>query len=274
MMSHAQAGWSLTELMIATALAGLLISGAIGAYLGTSAAFREAGAEQRLRERAQYAFATLGNDVLLAGYFGAGLPPRPLTEADVPAAARTCGMELLTRLDQPLQVAPDYALACPAAAGGALASHTLVVRRVATRTATPRAGRALWLAQMLPPWNQWLLWDGTLPAGITADPPHVELRELVIRHYYIARQSDGDNTTPSLRVKTLTEIAGQPGFMDTEVMHGIEAMQITLLPDATAPRAVHITLQLRDEASGASGRSAQRLSVSRHFAIRNAPLPG
>jgi hypothetical protein len=114
--------------------------------------------------------------------------------------------------------------------------------------------------------------DGSLSLADDFDPP--ARRELRVRLYYVARQSDGDARTPALRVKSLTAVAGVPAFVDTEVMPGVEDLQIELLPEAGAARRAHVQVRVRADASDVpQGAAVPVLEISRRFTLRNAP-PG
>jgi hypothetical protein len=141
----------------------------------------------------------------------------------------------------------------------------LLVRRLSARASAPHAGRAQWLTAGDSVLQGQLLWDGQLPPDV-AGP---ELRDLIVRIYYVANGADGDASTPALRVKTLTEVAGAPAFVDTEVMPGVESLELQLLPQAP-PRSVRLTLRIRADAADTYARDARRtLSLTRHFTLRN-----
>jgi Tfp pilus assembly protein PilE len=265
---------TLVELLISTTLMALLTAGALTAYAHARAAYHTSSVEQRLHERAQYAFATLELDVQTAGYFGAGAAPQAQAATTLPASAMACGVNLVSRLDRAIESSPRYLLTCPAQGRGAVdAAQMLTVRRASTQLANPSPGRGQWLNSLVQPARA-IVWDGVLPNGIALDPPRTELRNLIVRSYYIARASDGDPLTPALRVKTLSAVTGNPTFIDTEVMPGVDNLQVELLPSATAPGTVRITLGVRADANDArAGEPLRRLSITRTFALRNAPRP-
>ena len=161
---------------------------------------------------------------------------------------------------------------CPVAAEGrgvVPATDTLTVRRASARLAAPSPGRAQLLG-VLPTGSRTLIWNGALPAGTVLQPSRVELRDLIVRSYYVARSADGDTNTPALRVKTLTAISGSPAFVDTEVMEGIEDLQVTALPASGPPRSVQVTLGVRADAADVRvGEPLPRRRYTRHFTLRN-----
>jgi hypothetical protein len=72
-------------------------------------------------------------------------------------------------------------------------------------------------------------------------------------------------------MKSLTSIAGTPAFIDTEVMNGIEDLQVELLPSPAAARYAHLRLRVRADPEGVQPSATPRtIEVERHFALRNA----
>jgi len=259
-------GFTLLELLVATLLLGLLAAGGLTAWAHGSAAWHAASIEQVLDERAQYVFATLEPELQMAGYFGPSPAPAALPAGLIPAAAASCGTELIARLDLPVQVAATYLLPCAARGGGAVpGAAQLTVRRVSAQPAAAVAGRAQWLGTDR---------GGALVWNMAADAPAstAERRDLLVRVFYVARQADGDAATPALRVKSLSSSAGAPALPDTEVMPGVQAMQAELLPTPDAPRSVRITLTLCPDQGDLRPREALRqLTITREYALRNAP---
>lgn len=265
-------GFSLTELMVATTLLATLLAGGLTALARAQSAWREASSLQQLHERAQYVFATLEPELQMAGYFG-GAAPAAVSADDIPEAATRCGPELVRRLDLAVQVADTWRLPCEARGGGAVAAaQVLMIRRVASRLATdPEPGRAQWLSIATAADDGQLYWQGDAPWTTQSVARGEELRELILRVYYVARQADGDASMPALRMKSLTSIAGVPAFIDTEVMNGVEDLQIELVPSPAAPRSVRVRLRVRaDAAELRAGAAPRTLDVTRHFTLRNA----
>jgi prepilin-type N-terminal cleavage/methylation domain-containing protein len=257
-------GFTLVELLVAMLLFALLGAAGFTAWTRGNSAWRAASLQQQLHERAQYVFAALEPELQMAGYFGA-TPPLALPADSIPLGAQVCGLALLQRLDLPVEVTPGYALPCAARGGGAMGdSQQLTLRRVSAQTVVASSGRAQWLAG---PATGQLSWN-EMPVAPAA--PALERRDLLIRVYYVARAADGDAATPALRMKSLSSVAGQPAFVDTEVMPGVESMHILLLPDAAAPRSVRLTLTLRPDEADSRGRQVRRLTLTREFALRNA----
>ena len=264
-------GLSLTELLVATTLLTTVTAGGLTAFSNAQAARRDASQLQQLHERAQYVFASLEPELQLAGYFGGNAPPAPVAADDIPEPAQSCGADLVRPLGMPLQAMPTWSLPCEPRGNGAVeGSQVLVVRRVSARTASaPQAGRAQWLSDPLDPHDGRLYWHGEAPWA--PGDGGAELRELIVRVYYVAQAADGDGSTPALRVKSLTSIAGVPAFIDTEVMPGVEHLQVELLPSPAAPRAIRVHLRVRTDATLRDQAAPDTLDVTRYFTLRNAP---
>jgi hypothetical protein len=265
-------GLSLTELMVATTLLATATAGGLGALSRAQAARRDAATLQQLHERAQYAFATLEPELQMAGYFATGAPPVALDEDGIPEPARRCGGELVRRLDLPVQVMAGWELPCEARGGGALpATSVLVTRRVSARLAeSPVNGRGQWLSTTGDAGPGQLFWQGEAQWSPIDAAGGRELRELLVHVFYVARSADGDAALPALRVKSLTSIAGTPAFIDTEVMNGVEDLQVELLPSPSAARALRVRLRVRADPALRAG-PPRTLDVTRHFTLRNAP---
>ena len=260
------AGATLIELLISMALMATLTAGGLAAYARVNATYHAASIEQRLQQRAQYVLATLEPELQMAGYFG-GATPRAYSVDELPAGVRACGAALLTKLDAALESIPSLPRGCDPRSATVPGARILVMRRASAHITAPHAGRAQWLLQTDPARSGEILWDGAAPGAEVAG---IELRDLIVRAYYVARSSDGDAATPALRVKSLTEAAGKPAFVDTEVMPGVEDLQIALQP-ADAPRTVQLTLQIRTDAADLrAGQAPRHLYVTRHFTVRNA----
>jgi prepilin-type N-terminal cleavage/methylation domain-containing protein len=259
------AGFTLVEILVAMALVATLTTAGLAALARANGTWRAQAADQRRYERAQYVFGTFEPELQMAGFFGPPGPPSPLPAAAVPVPVLSCGADIIGRLDQPVARLATLPPACVARGALATGSDVLVVRRASAQVSPPRAGRAQWLIPRQGPGR--VLWDGQVPSDI----PNPELRDLIVRIYYVARTADGDPHTPALRVKTLTEVAGAPAFIDTEVMPGVEFLQAQLLPAGTT-RSVRIALRIRADDGEERAQDARRtLSVTRHFTLRNVP---
>jgi prepilin-type N-terminal cleavage/methylation domain-containing protein len=241
-------GTTLIELLVALLLAGIAATGAVAAMAHLQRAWHDADLQSRMHERAQYVFSTLEPELQMAGYFGRGSPPR-LGDASIAAAPTACGASVVLPLLPAVQVQRGaWPLPCPAQGGGVIPGNdVLLVRRASIHVAAA----------------------GSSALRLAASPAAPEIRELIVRIYYIARTADGDASTPALRVKSLSAIAGTPAFIDTEVMPGVDGLQVDLLPDSTAPRTVRIRLRIRADAAASRGSTLPALDIERRFTLRN-----
>jgi type II secretory pathway pseudopilin PulG len=264
-------GITLVETLIAMTVVTLAAAGALTACAQASAAFHVAATEQRLHERAQYAFATLESDLQMAGYFAGAAVPESLAVTTLPASALACGTTLFAQFNQPIQILNRYTLRCAARGGAVRGAQVLSLRRVSARMTDADPGRLQWLSVAGSPLPG-TLYSGARPlAAATPAPSAMERHNLILRSYYVSRGSDGDPLTPALRVKSLSSVARSPAFIDTEVMSGVENLQTELWPSATAPRALRVTLALRSDAQEVrAGEPLRRVVITRHFALRNA----
>ncbi len=83
------------------------------------------------------------------------------------------------------------------------------------------------LVSRLSPSNQYILADGQLPTEPALKDGLVQVRDFIVRTYYISQNSTNPDAKdlPALRVKSL--ING-PAFADDEVMRGVEDIQFQL----------------------------------------------
>ena len=324
--------FTLVELLVALALGAGLVTTALTLYARGRAALQTAESVAQLGEQARYAFATLEADLQMAGYYGltaaggdfrflqggnvaTAAPASALRQGAVAlpglnAAAQACGLQFAVDLAVPLQAANNrYAagagrnrrLQC-APGRRRLERHAHdPARRQRERRAAGRAAAAAGRSRCAP--LRFVLADGTLPPGSTLLADRLELHDLLTRFYYVATDSDGAPGMPSLRVKSLGSVGGRPTFVDTEVMSGIEDLQVELridggyvepdaLPAAAVVRGVRLWLRVRaatreagyvdartwryadvSYTPAAAERTLRRLAVSHVVALRNAPAP-
>jgi type IV pilus assembly protein PilW len=258
-----QRGLSLIELMVALTIGSLLIVGAVTVYSNSRSTFAVNEAVARLQDEARFALTLLEPDIELAGYFGftntpetlqlvrgadpdvvlAGamalrqrpLPPLDPTPAPAPslaASAHDCGINFAIDVLSPVQgsdgrfeLGPAARDACDPFGDGAVdGADTLTIRRASSTPVSARAGRVQIMASRLRSrTSQMIFADGTAPAPLDADH---RVHDLVVRTYYLSRDSEERPGVPSLRVKALAESGGQPVFVDSEVLSGVEDLQI------------------------------------------------
>jgi len=109
-------------------------------------------------------------------------------------------------------------------------ADTLTLRRVETEASPPEAGRIqLYASRLAAGANQLMFADGQVPGSLDKDH---RVHNFLVRAYYVARDSVGQNGFPALRVKTLTRSGTVAAFVDDEVMPGIEDLQVQFGIDA------------------------------------------
>ena len=236
---HTYRGLSLIELMVALTIGSLLIIGAVSVYVQSRTTYRINETVARMQENARYAMSLMEPDIRLANHWGLMSDPLLITGTvgnlpiAVPAAAQACGATFPIDFRLPVDGENGaYALGCPVApaAGGALAgTDTLIIRRASTDAVAADADRMQVYATRQGTLSRVFI-GGAAPGPIVVDPlygPNAEVRDLIVRAYYIAQQSSTGAAIPALRRKTLEggTVLG-PHFDDEEVMPGIEDMQV------------------------------------------------
>jgi type IV pilus assembly protein PilW len=324
-------GFTLIELLIALVIGSIAILAATQLLAAVNRLLQTRDAVAEMRERARFVLATIEPDLQMAGYFGltshgadffwmvggnatTAAGPALLAQSapvltTVPSGAQACGNNFALDLAHPVQgdnnsfmLSASRTGSCSATGGAQANSDTLTIRRAATTIAAPAAGRIQLLVDRSDERRRWIMADGVVPAGVTAIPDQMEWHDLEVRSYYISKSSVGMPGVPALRVKSLSAIAGRPAFIDTEVMPGVEDLQIQFQtdrgvfnPDAAAAgnsiKLVQLWLRLRSlnrETSfvdahhydyadvsmtpAPAEQSYRRLLVTRSVAVRNAAL--
>ena len=238
-----QRGFSLVELMVALTLGSFLIVGAVTVYVRSRNTYSVNETVARLQENARYAMSTIEPDIRLANYWGLMNDPELITgtATNVPlgsgATTNDCGADFDIDLRTPIDgINNDYDLLCTQATvsnpapGFNRTPDTVVVRHAAETTTVAEAGRLQLYTTRQGAGSQ-LFNDATAPGApaalVDAPPngPQAEVRDLVVRAYYVSSGSSRAQT-PSLRRKSLVGGATGPAFMDEEIMPGVEDMQI------------------------------------------------
>ncbi|MGB8327176.1 MAG: PilW family protein, partial [Steroidobacteraceae bacterium] len=215
----------------------------------------------RLQEQGRYVMSVLEPDIELAGYYAftnsadtirlirgndlqnvvasasamrqrpvGGTPVTPAP--DLPPAVHSCGTNFAVDVLSPVEgsndvfeLGPAAAASCGAYGNGAVPNtDTLTIRRASTEPGTPRAGRLqLYATRFSSQSSQQLFMSAAAPGPVDADR---QIRDLVVRTYYVSKDSVDRAGYPALRVKSLTEVGGSPAFLDTEVLPGVEDFQV------------------------------------------------
>ena len=248
-------------------LACTLVAGTLALYGQVRETYRVNDRVARLQEQGRFAMSVIEPDVELAGYYGFtnvadavllvhGTSPEttvataaelrqfavragdtsPPPVAALPAGAHSCGVNFAVDLNTPVQgsngsFAMGRSATCtPYRSRAQVGADTLTIRRVETQASGAEAARIQMYASRLTSLTRELMFaDGAAPGVLDADH---RVHNLVVRTYYVARDSVGQNDFPALRVKSLTRSGAKAVFDDDEVMPGIEDLQVQFGIDA------------------------------------------
>lgn len=258
-----QRGVSLVELMVALTIGSLLIVGAVTVYSNSRTTFAVNESLARMQDQGRYVMSVLEPDVELAGYYGFTNAPDTLrwVEGSAPeivratapqlrqdplevgvdptpapglaGSAHACGINFAVDVLRPVQgsndefeLGPDATSACePFGAGAVDDTDTLTLRRASTEAVNAAEGGRLqiYASRLRSRTAQLLFADGVAPGAVDDDNA---IHDLLVRSYYVSQDSVDRPGQPALRVKSLTRVSGQPAFLDTEVMPGVEDFQV------------------------------------------------
>jgi type IV pilus assembly protein PilW len=300
-------GWSLLELLLALTIASIVLTGAFTLLARGRDMLDANESVSRLQDQARHALSVVVQDLEHAGSFGFGVDPATLLVMRDGDLSRPIALGAALRQDaprvpqQPVSVhdcganfAYDLALAgeaantrfatgidpprCAptAAAGGAQAgADTLTVRRTSSEPAALMPGKLqLYSRRFARQSGQALFTDGRAPGSFDADR---RVFDVVVRTYYVARNSVERPGWPALRAKTLTEIGGEPRYRDEEILPGVEDLQVQFgIADTSSshrvtryvdpddadlrlfpPRAVRIWMRIRADSTERDYRDSQ-----------------
>jgi type IV pilus assembly protein PilW len=232
----------LVELLVALAIGSFLIAGAVTVYSRSRSTFDVNEQNARLQETARFVLATLEPEVQLAGLYGFSNQPsdfefRGPTNAfvantqqgdpalpGVPLALHACGANFAFDLLATIQGSNDGAwpYACAALGGGNVAgADSLTVRRADT-VATAADATRLQIQSNRIAANFQTMFIASAPPD-TIIPGEREVRDLIVRTFYVANNSVTAPGVPALRLKSL---APGPTFNDQELIRGVEDLQV------------------------------------------------
>jgi hypothetical protein len=255
------AGLTLVEILIAMLLVLAVIAGSIAFVTRGREAHRTSESLARLEEALDAAFATLTDEVRLAGYLGLAPPGTPVDGASALGVAERpdlavgggCGPSLALDLGSPLgtanaafAAAPGFAIGCrPSPLGRAAeGADTLVSRHATAETSRPEAGR-LQLETTLRAAR--LAADGSATFG-----PEARHHDVESSVFYVSADSTGRRDWPSLRRKRL--VGGvRPSYQDEELVSGIADMQLALGLDDPADSDIAVDRWVTPDEPGGNG---------------------
>jgi type IV pilus assembly protein PilW len=237
--------------MIALVIGSVMIAGAVYVYSQSRSTYTVNDSMARLQEEGRYALSIMEPDIQLAGYYGytnayddvqlvvggVSTPTIQMQQQDpavagLNASITRCGRNYAVDLMATVQGSNNSFVLGPGAAlpgGGsgcatmtpAATADTFTVRRMGTVSVAAQANRLQAYINRLQPNNQQLFVSGVAPGAIVAGLR--EVRDMIVRVYYVSQDSDGRPGFPSLRVVSLG--AGE-AFTDQELVPGVEDMQV------------------------------------------------
>jgi type IV pilus assembly protein PilW len=256
----------LIEVLVATSITVAIVAGVLGMHAQVRGTYRVNERIARIQEQGRFALSVIESDVELAGYYGftssaealrlvrgatpqitvataaqmrqfAVRPSEPALApvAALPAGAHGCGINFAVDVMLPVQgsnndIAFGREATCAAYRGRAQSgADSLTLRRVETHASDAEAGRIqVYASRLASRTNQLLFADGHAPGRVDSDH---RIHNFVVRAYYVARDSVGQNDFPALRVKTLTRSGIAAVFDDDELMPGVEDLQVQFAVD-------------------------------------------
>jgi type IV pilus assembly protein PilW len=245
-----QRGMSLVELLVALAIGAFLIIGAVTVQSQTRKTFSVNEQQARLQETARFVLSVIEPDVQLAGLYGfSNIPDGVRMSVDgniqyasdmrtnkaaiegMPAVLDKCGANYVVDVTAAIQADDGswpMAEGCDAAGGGHIeGTDILTVRRSSVDKVAATKGRIQLYTNRLAREDQVLFMDGVAPGPLKDDEK--EIRDLIMQAYYVAQDSEGRPNLPSLRLKRISNDAGEAGaWDDQEVVRGVEDIQIEL----------------------------------------------
>jgi type IV pilus assembly protein PilW len=242
-----QRGLSLIELLVALSIGSFLIIGAVTVQSQTRKTFTVNENQARLQETARYALSVLEPDLQLAGLYGfsnqsAGIKwdlggDRPVTANlmragktldGIPAVFDECGKNEVIDVNAAVSASDGaWSMGCDPYGSETLpGTDTVTVRRTSTEKVDAVEGRLQIFANRLKPDDVRFFIDGSPPGKV--EDEIAEVRDYLMRTYYIAQDSEGRPNLPAMRVKQITSSDGAGAWDDQEVVRGVEDIQIEI----------------------------------------------
>jgi type IV pilus assembly protein PilW len=243
-----QRGLSLVELLVALTIGGFLIIGAVTVQSQTRKTFTVNEQQARLQETARFVLSVIEPEVQLAGLYGFSNVPdgvsmkidddttayasdmRTVKDAitGMPTVLEGCGKNYVVDVSQSVTGGDGaWEMDCDPAGGGYLdGTDTLTVRRTSVDKVDPTAGRIQLYTSRVNREQQQLFMDGVAPGPIVDNMS--EVRDLIMKTFYVSPSSDGRPNLPSLRLKQISAADGEGEWEDQEIVRGVEDIQIEL----------------------------------------------
>ncbi len=243
---RSQTGLSMIELLVALAIGSFLIIGAVTLQSQTRRTFDVNEQQARLQENARFVLALMEPDLQLAGLYGYSQDPNTVmwqngsdltpasdlrmtsaTAPGLPGSVRSCGDNFAVDVLGTV-VATDgvYTLDCAAEGGGhVVGTDVIVMRHSAPGRVDPDPSKLQVFSERVSAQTNTRLFIGSDPPEPIVDEQR-EVRDMVVKAYYIATNADAKLNVPTLRVKTLATDGASPVFIDQELIPGVEDIQV------------------------------------------------
>ena len=235
-------GFSLIELLVALAIGGFLIIGAVTMQSNSRKTFTINEQQARLQETARYVISVIEPEIELAGVYGYTNRPEDVhlfspskgsqdlrtwstQVGGLPAGTESCGKHYALDIISSVQATNNsYTLTCAAQGGGHNGTSDTITIRHASTVATGYANNKLQLITARLSQLDTQMYVGAKP-DVLSDGS-VEIRDMVVQSFYVARNSDSRVGLPALRAKILTTDGFAPWVDDQEVIRGVEDIQV------------------------------------------------
>jgi type IV pilus assembly protein PilW len=244
---HGARGFSLVELMVALAIGLLLLTGALGVYGSSRQTLRTNERLSQLQDSARFILDLMEPDVRSAGFWGltnrtdfvagrAG-PGDPLAIA----VANDCEVNWAINLDRPIDgsnAVNPYPITCLFAPDAHLPGTDVLIVRHAADTPTPPGALEPGRIYIRADQSHAQVYTGTTPPP--GFGPEAQDFELETHAYFVSEASDFAGAVPSLRRLALADGGAAPEIAQTEVLSGVEDMQVQLGLDTDADGSVNM----------------------------------
>ena len=275
----AQRGFSLVELMIASAITLAITAALITVFVGNSRSRAELDRSHQQIENGQYALELLADEFRVAGYYGE-LPLAGVAQAEAPACATTA-VQLGWQVS-PLRVPVPVQAIAPGAAGSACLADraadtpAIAIRRLSTEPIAPAgvlaANEYLQTSRCKddPPATKMVISAGAgdfVLRNQACDAP-MPVRRILQRTYYIASCSNCGSDSD--RIPSLARADLVDGDIEVRtVVEGIEALGIDFGFDIDADGAADIWGATVDGVAGSPANDwANVMAVRLHLLTR------